>query len=203
MTDARLPERWLNDRRLQRLSPEHFRAYVNALLYAVANRTDGHIDRADLGLIPHWCAGAARAFVDARLFTPCADGWLIADYSVTQSSRDDLETLERIRAADRRKKARKRAGEQSTDQQGDETDDETPQVPGDVPGDVPGTFPGDSTGRKAGRQAGKDKRGDQQANEQAGEQPVVDLNGEPDGSDAAADWPPWRGAGLSPFEEYR
>ena len=49
MTDARLPERWLNDRRLQRHSADHYRAFVNALLWSVANRTD----RAAM-MTPNW-----------------------------------------------------------------------------------------------------------------------------------------------------
>lgn len=109
MTDARLPERLLNDRRLQRLSAEHYRTYVNSLLWSVANRTDGRIEREDIPLVPHWSANAAQALVDAELFTPGSDGWLIADYAATQTSRSELETLENIRARDREKKARKRA----------------------------------------------------------------------------------------------
>lgn len=133
MTDARLPERWLNDRRLQRLSAEHYRTYVNCLLWAVSNRTDGHIEREDLALIPHWSANAAQAFVDAHLFTPTADGWLIADYASTQTARDELEVLDNMRARDREKKAAARARKVAG----------TPDFPRDGPGDVPGDGPGE------------------------------------------------------------
>jgi hypothetical protein len=143
MTDARLPERWLNDRRLQRLSAEHYRTYINCLLWSVANRTDGHIEREDIALVPHWSATAAKALVDAKLFTSGSDGWLIADYAATQTSRGELETLENIRARDREKKARKRA-EAAAAASG--------EVQGDSPGDAsPRTA---QAGRKAGRQAG-------------------------------------------------
>lgn len=155
MTDARLPERWLNDRRLQRLSADHFRTFINTLLWSVANRTDGRIEREDVGLIPHWSANAAKAFVSDGLFTPQPDGWLIADYGTTQTSRSDLETLERIRARDRQKKQQRRAEIQSGSAANEQ------DLPGDLPGDIPGDGPGDvSPGTaQAGRQAGRPIRG--------------------------------------------
>lgn len=149
MTDARLPERLLNDRRLQRLSAEHYRTYINSLLWSVANRTDGHIEREDIALVPHWSANAAQALVDAKLFTPESKGWLIADYAATQTSRGELETLENIRARDREKKARKRAEAAAAAGFG--------EVPGDCPGEAsPGTA---QAGRKAGRQEGNEVSG--------------------------------------------
>ena len=148
MTDARLPERWLNDRRLQRLSADHYRTFINALLYSVANRTDGRIEREDIALVPHWSGNAAQALVDAKLFTPDRNGWLIADYAATQTSRSELETLENIRARDREKKARKRALAAAV----------TGECPGDSPGEASGgSVPGTAqAGRKAGRQAFKE-----------------------------------------------
>ena len=47
MTDARLPEPWLSDRRLSRLSDAHYRSYIQALLFSVSNRTDGVIEPDD------------------------------------------------------------------------------------------------------------------------------------------------------------
>lgn len=189
MTDARLPERWLNDRRLQRLSAEHYRTFINALLWCVANRTDGRIEREDVGLIPRWSANAAKAFVDAGLFTPQADGWLISDYDSTQSSRDDLERLERMRANDRRKKQEKRAGPSDS--------------PGDIPGDSPGGVSGgrvpgtQQAGRQAGRKAGIE--GEQVPRAVGSEPaPVAAVNGH-----RHPDPDPWRGAGPSPYAEYK
>ena len=159
MTDARLPERWLNDRRLQRLSADHYRTFVNALLWSVANRTDGHIEREDIGLIPHWSANAAKALVSANLLTPQSDGWLIADYASTQTTRSELETLERVRRRERDKKARQRAGKAAEDVAGSDglPGDESPSVPADVPGVGPGDVsPGTAQeGRQAGRKARK------------------------------------------------
>lgn len=200
MTDARLPERWLNDRRLQRLSAEHYRTYVNALLWSVANRTDGRIERGDVSLIPHWAAGAAKAFVDAGLFSPQPDGWLVADWVATQTSRDELTALEEARARERQKKARWRAksGKGAKGNAPTETDAETAveeTCPRDGPVDV-SRGPHRQAGR-TGRQAGR--RG------QAGDQPTNE-NDHPDATDGhspdAVEWPAWRGSGPDPFEEY-
>ena len=43
MTDARMPERWLSDRRLLRLSDAAYRLHLTGLLWSVANRTDGEV----------------------------------------------------------------------------------------------------------------------------------------------------------------
>lgn len=50
MTNANLPERWLNDMRFRRkrLADGAYRSYMNALLWSVANRTEGIIERGDL-----------------------------------------------------------------------------------------------------------------------------------------------------------
>lgn len=110
MTDARMPERWLHDRRLQRLPDCHFKAFVNALMYAVSNRSDGVIEPGDVGLIPGFSESAIKAFVDAGLwaYRP-PSGWVIVDYQSTQTSRSVLESAERNRESERLKKQRQRA----------------------------------------------------------------------------------------------
>ncbi|MCV7300865.1 hypothetical protein H7J93_14660 [Mycobacterium barrassiae] len=189
MTDARLPERWLNDRRLQRLSADHYRTFINALLWSVANRTDGRIERDDVALIPHWSANAAKAFIDAGLFTAQADGWLIADYMSTQTSRSELDMLERNRRRDREKKARQRAAKSGGPNSEDlgVGESETSSVPLDVPGDGPGEM------SRGTAQAGRTGRKARKAETQAQPSLAV-VNGKASG---------WRGAGPDPFYEYR
>ena len=51
MTDARFPERWLNDRRIVHLSDRAFRTFVLTLAWAAANRTDGRLDLDDLAFV--------------------------------------------------------------------------------------------------------------------------------------------------------
>ena len=109
MTDARLPERWLSDRRLSRLSDAHDRSYIQALLFSVSNRTDGVIEPDDLALIPHFAPGAVNAFLAQELWSARQHGWFITDWSTTQTMRSELEVLENARARERRKKQRQRA----------------------------------------------------------------------------------------------
>ena len=129
MTDARFPERWLNDRRLLRLSDAAFRLFVISLTWSVSNRTDGVLDAGDLALIPGINPAAVGELVEAALWmagggpSPTAAPWLIIEYAGTQTSRHELELLTSMRRREREKKRRQRA-----------------RVPGDVPGDVsPGT----------------------------------------------------------------
>jgi hypothetical protein len=60
VTDARFPERWLNNRRVLRLSDRAFRLFVISLTWSVSNRTDGELyDDDDLLLIPRVDLAAA------------------------------------------------------------------------------------------------------------------------------------------------
>ena len=167
MTDMRMPEKWLHDRRIQRLSDGHFRSFVNALMYSVSNRTDGVVEPEDLALIPGFAAGAVQAFVDARLWAPRApSGWAIVDFKTTQTSRRDLEQLENIRRADRERKARKRAERAAA----------TPDSeagPGDVSADIPGDASGGQSTWTTQDRKGQDRTG-QDKKAEPGELFVVD-----------------------------
>jgi hypothetical protein len=103
MTDARFPERWLNDRRVLRLPDAAFRLFVLGLTWSVANRTDGLIALDDLVLIPGTDPTAAGHMEDAGLWLREAGHWLIADFEDTQTTRAQLEHL-----ADQRRKNRDR-----------------------------------------------------------------------------------------------
>lgn len=112
MTDARIPERWLNDRRFARLGHEPFHLYILAITWSVANRTDGVIESDDLDLIAAWATGKPiELLVNAGLWTEEVEGkrWLITDYSGTQTSSHDLQVLDNARRHEREKKARQRA----------------------------------------------------------------------------------------------
>ncbi|EPQ76924.1 hypothetical protein [Mycobacterium marinum] len=150
MTDARFPDRWLSDRRIQRLSDAHFRAFITSLAWSVSNRTDGLIEPEDLGLIPNFAAASAKAFVDAGLWTPLDKGWRITDYMSTQTSSDQLAAADAARVREREKKARQRAAKRVA----------ATCTNGDVPGDVPG----DNTGQD---RPGQDRPGQGEAPENA------------------------------------
>ena len=109
MTDLRIPERYLNDRRIMRLTPVDFTSFVMASLWSVSNRTDGQVEREDVPLIPMFSDASIPVFVNRGLWINTTAGWEIADYSSTQTSKHDLEVLENARRADREKKARQRA----------------------------------------------------------------------------------------------
>jgi hypothetical protein len=125
MTDARFPERWLNDRRILRLPDDAFRLFVLSLAWSVANRTDGRIYDDDLPLIPASASGSGQ-LARSGLWERVADYWLITVFEETQTTRDDLETLARGRRAQRDKKRRQRAAKAAR----------AAAVPGTVPGDV-------------------------------------------------------------------
>jgi hypothetical protein len=74
MTDARFPERWLNDRRVLRLPDDAFRLFVLSLAWSVANQTDGRIYDDDLALIPASSAGSGQ-LAKSGLWERVADYW--------------------------------------------------------------------------------------------------------------------------------
>lgn len=112
MTDARFPDRWLNDRRLSRLSDADFRSFVTALTWSVSNRTDGRIEADDLALIPGFREQSIAGLTSAGVWTYEADCWQIEEFSTTQTSKTQLEGLDHKRHQDRERQARKRARDQ-------------------------------------------------------------------------------------------
>ena len=126
MTDARFPERWLQDRRVLRLSDAGFRLFVLSLAWSVSNRTDGVIYDDDLALMTTTDPDRSGELVKAGLWLRERDRWLIVDFLDTQTSRDEHEMLAGARRRAREKKARQRAKQASPDG----------AVPGDGPGDM-------------------------------------------------------------------
>lgn len=166
MTDARFPERWLNDKRVVRLSDGAFRTFVTTLAWSVANRTDGVIEMDDLELIHGADRRAIPPLVTSGLWvTTKKDVFFITVFKETQTSRHELEVLDNLRRRDREKKARQRSRGSSDD-----------ESPGTSPGTTsPGTVPGDCIGedRKAG-QAGQDRlQGDADGDSDLPEQEIV------------------------------
>lgn len=109
MTDGRFPERWLNDRRFGRVSPEAQMLFVVANTWSAANRTDGDIRRDDLDLFPRWVhTDRAGELVKTGFWFEDRDGWQIADYVHSQTTAAQLTAAERARAYSRERQARKR-----------------------------------------------------------------------------------------------
>jgi len=108
MTDARFPERWLNDRRLLRLSDPAFRLFVVALMWSVANRSDGVVYDDDLRLMPVVDPSRAAEIAKTGLWCRVRDYWQITEFAHTQSDSEDLARLAARRLADRKRKAKER-----------------------------------------------------------------------------------------------
>lgn len=184
MTDARFPDRWLTDRRLQRLDDGHFRAFITSLTWSVSNRTDGVIEPEDLALIPNFAAGAVKALIAAGLWSSLGKGWRITEFAVTQTTKEQLNAIEQQRANEREKKARQRAAKLEA---ATSTNADVPvTVPALVPKSVPGDVPRDNLGKD---RPGKDRPGLGAATE---EQLPLAAGSE--------DWPVWRGPGPDPYE---
>jgi hypothetical protein len=169
VTDCRLPERWLNDRRLLRLSDSAYRTFVQLMLWAVANRTDGIMELEDVDLIPRARRTDLPELQCQGLIKVTGQRLTLIDYRATQTSRDELQVLENARRRERIKKARQRAAAKD-DPPGDHPS-------GQSPGTSLGTGPRDSTGRQEGRQEGTYDEAEKPSREGA-----VD----------AASWPPVR-----------
>jgi hypothetical protein len=108
VTDARLPERWLNDRRLLRLPDDAFRLFATSLMWSVANKTDGVLYDDDLPLIPGASPGGHGQLVKAGLWVREWDRWVITVFADSQTSRDELAALAARRRSDRQRKAAER-----------------------------------------------------------------------------------------------
>ena len=127
MTDARFPERWLNNRRIMGLDGDAFKLWIVALAWCAANRTDGVLTDDDLGQLPHSVdITRMEALWGADLMERDREAgrWVVIDYADTQLTRAELEALDEKRVKARVKKARQRAAAGT--------------VPGDVPGDCTG-----------------------------------------------------------------
>lgn len=114
MTDARMPERWLNDIRFRKLSDPEFRTYVVTLMWSVANRTNGTLMADELEFIPDVAEDHSRRLVELNLWSAVPGGWMIRDFEATQTSKEQLEGLELKRRQDavraRTYRDRKKAG---------------------------------------------------------------------------------------------
>lgn len=143
MTDARIPERYLMDRRVVRLTHAQRSSYFMSTLWSVSNRTDGHFDREDLPFIPTFDTDAVNALVKVGLWNVTETGWVDVEFLSVQTSRDDLVVLDNARKADREKKARLKAHKVGqhhlcTSSTCEEVERQSPSftpAPSDVPGE--------------------------------------------------------------------
>lgn len=114
MSDARFPERWLNDRRVLRLSDADFRTFVTTLAWSVANRTDGRLEPDDLELLSG-ARDAVPRLAQAGLWETANDTVTIIDYDDTQTSSEQFDAIDERRRRDRERKRAGRKGTTSTE----------------------------------------------------------------------------------------
>ncbi|PTT20056.1 hypothetical protein DBR36_06530 [Microbacterium sp. HMWF026] len=111
MTDARLPERWLTDRRWLRLSVQARHDAIAWLLWCVSQRTDGVLDRGDLSLCP-WRTSdeSVHELLRAGIISDGGEGTVrFVEYAEAQTTARELERMAGMREHERIKKARSRA----------------------------------------------------------------------------------------------
>ncbi len=131
----------MNDRRVLKLTPEQFRLFVMATAWSVTNRTDGVIETVDLQLVPFATAADAGVLVGAGLWNRTDLGWLIVEYSDTQTSSAQLDQLNETRRRDRERKARARKTKTGGPAQ------VRPEVPAEVPAEVRPEVHPENTGK--------------------------------------------------------
>ena len=133
MTDTRIPEWWLTDRRILRLSPSAFRTLVMVYVWTVSNRTDGLVELDDVDLIPGADPGDFPE-LEGRGVVGRADGRL----TLTDSG-PDPDQPPRTRGTGQRPAPR--AGQESAPAGGQESSPpaRADSPPGSSPGIVPGT----------------------------------------------------------------
>lgn len=165
MTDARHPEKWLNNRRFLLLSGDAYKLHSFLMMYAVSNRTDGKLTQQDLALVRGVDTGKVPELEAAELLKWSRGKWVLTEYRDTQTSKSALDALDNQRRRDREKKRRKR----------DALRDAAAVAAGDdgVPEDEsPGTSPGASPGTSVGKDSDRTGR----YAEQPDEPPDDDLN---------------------------
>lgn len=112
MTDTRLHPTFLSSPKIDALEDADFRTYVNGLVYAASQETDGAIPRRSLRLL-HPTAdllACAASLVRAGLWEPQADGWRVHDFLDFQTSKAQASAA---REAARKRKAKSRASKSS------------------------------------------------------------------------------------------
>jgi hypothetical protein len=114
MTDARYPDRWLNDKRVTRLTDRAYRAFVCALAWSVSNETDGIIEPADLPMIPGFAACCEDELVASGLWAESECRWVITVFEDTQTSAAEHQALRTARAKNKARQARWRAGKSAS-----------------------------------------------------------------------------------------
>ena len=109
--DTRLPENWLGKPELDDLTDKAFRIFIQSLMYAVKNQTDGELPEKRKR---YWHPDSVTdsdiaSLVEAGLWESILTGWQIVDYSRWQTTKAEFDGLETVRRNNRIRQQRKRA----------------------------------------------------------------------------------------------
>ncbi|MFF9554555.1 hypothetical protein ACF1DY_01805 [Streptomyces albus] len=153
---VRLDDRFPTNRKVRLLSDGAFRLYVSAICWSAENLTDGRIKAAELRLVADVRSAKKRAdeLVEAGLWEPTDDGWLIHDYHEYQP------TAARVHAERKAKTARQQRWREKKN-----SDQPPPPSPGDAPraqgADGASARPAPSRASKAGARRQAPSRAEQ------------------------------------------
>lgn len=108
MTNANLPGRWITAPVFDDLTDKAWRVFTYSLMHGAEQGTDGRISARALRLLhPEGVdAGVVQELVTAGLWEVSGTGWMVVDWTKTQST---AEQVEHYRARSRTKKAKQRA----------------------------------------------------------------------------------------------
>lgn len=110
MVSANIPEQWLTNATILRLSDRAYRHHCMLLTWSVSNRTNGHVP----GDIPLLQIGITndglQEVAKAGLLEANGDGWVLTQYEQTQSSAEQISSaLDNLRSGARDRKRKSRA----------------------------------------------------------------------------------------------
>lgn len=112
-----MPSRWLHDRSMEDLSDKAFRVFANSLMLSNEQGTDGDLLTRDLRLLHPEGVDVATAseLVAAGKWESTVTGYVVRDWSVTQSLAADVE---RKRELGRERQRKRRNAENTGDSEG-------------------------------------------------------------------------------------
>ena len=151
MTDTRLPDRWLADPNMDRLSDKDWRVFTSALMYCNRYGTDGAINQFHFKFLQPVDKPdqSLTNLVEAGLAEWEGTQFQFKNWS-TDLGQSTAEYIRRKRAENAQKSRNKRALRKSVS---------VGDVPRDVPRDVPGDVPGDVPRDVGQVRTGKDRKG--------------------------------------------
>lgn len=115
MTWAKVDDRFNDDPRLLSLERGVRLLHIEGIVWCCRHLTDGHVPRYALAKVTDEpdAVNGVDALVEAGLWEPQGEGWLIVDYLRDQSSAADVENIRKLARDRQRKQRQHKAGDHS------------------------------------------------------------------------------------------